>query len=688
MKVPRIAIVLFASGLLGSLAAAVPSASAATAGPPAGQSVSGITTSIAGFPASARAGGGPVTFTVTVTNHTRVSYPSVAPLFQVTAGQCDCASGRLLRYYPAAHAWRPAPMPDRVINPLAKASGGVRLPAHGSFAITYRLYLGGKNPAGHAEATAVAVQLPLHRQLGVVTQTGFALRSRRHGARPGPRPANTPNCSPSASCVAQWALSQVTSPAQGPCGNGGAGYFATGSQQHNSCNGQEWCADFAGWAFQQGGALSLGPLTDGVSSFSSTNYDPNTGGNWPGYAPLQAGSNFVPSPGDAVLFGPYTASSDFLQHIAIVTWSNGDTLGSGTSQIQVVGGNEGGGAGIVQHDGTVSGSVGSSGYGQPIYGYVMPILPNAAAPTAPAAGTDSSFNVYTFWKGTDGNLYEDNRTGSGTWSGQHMIAGMGPLGSQPTVAVTSAGNQYVFWEGTNGWLFEASYYDGNWHGPNKVTDSGGNAMGPMGSPPTAGVDGSGNVYVFWTNAADQGLEETSGLGFQPGSFHAQHEIFVNGNGMGPLGSAPAVAVGSTGNQYVFWAGRGSASHLYEAYWNNANGWHGPDKVFDSGGSALGPLGSAPGAGIDSSGNEYVFWTNSTDQGLEETTWNGTHFTPQHEIFISGVSVGPLGSGPAVAVDSIGNQLVFWHGATNSSMWEVNYDGSWHGPADRNVGPLA
>jgi hypothetical protein len=257
---------------------------------------------------------------------------------------------------------------------------------------------------------------------------------------------------------------------------------------------------------------------------------------------------------------------------------------------------------------------------------------------------------------------------------------MGPLGSQPAVAVTGAGNQYVFWKGTNGHLWEGYYLGGSWHGPSEVTDTAGDKVGPMASPPGAGVDSSGNVYVFWKNGGDGGLEETSGKGYQPGSFSGYHEI----GGTAPLGSAPAVAVSGGGNQYVFW--QNASGYLEEAY--NLNGtWNGPSPVTDTANDKMGPMATAPGAGIDSSGNVYVFWKNSSDGGLEETSGLGYQpgsFNAQHEI----AGMAPLGSAPGVAVAGDGNQLVFWKGAdANANLFEANWNGTWNGPTNLQSGPL-
>jgi hypothetical protein len=58
---------------------------------------------------------------------------------------------------------------------------------------------------------------------------------------------------------------------------------------------------------------------------------------------------------------------------------------------------------------------------------------------------------------------------------------MGPLESQPSVGSTSGGEQFVFWQGTDNNLWEAYFNDGKWIGSEKV------GMGPLGSAPTVAV---------------------------------------------------------------------------------------------------------------------------------------------------------------------------------------------------------
>src|SRR5580700_7796824 len=67
--------------------------------------------------------------------------------------------------------------------------------------------------------------------------------------------------------IASFASGQV---GDGPCG-GSNGYYATGTGQSTSCSdGGEahgWCADFAGWVWQQAGVTVDGNLNNWAYSF-------------------------------------------------------------------------------------------------------------------------------------------------------------------------------------------------------------------------------------------------------------------------------------------------------------------------------------------------------------------------------------------------------------------------------------
>ena len=61
--------------------------------------------------------------------------------------------------------------------------------------------------------------------------------------------------------------------------------------------------------------------------------------------------------------------------------------------------------------------------------------------------------TYVFWMGTNAELWE------GYWNGAQWVGpfnrGMGPAGSEPSVAMTPVGMASVFWRGTDGALWQA-----------------------------------------------------------------------------------------------------------------------------------------------------------------------------------------------------------------------------------------
>ena len=112
--------------------------------------------------------------------------------------------------------------------------------------------------------------------------------------------------------------------------------------------------------------------------------------------------------------------------------------------------------------------------------------------------------------------------------------------------------------------------------------------------------------------------------------------FEVGRGMGPLGSAPSVAVTGNATAYVFW--KGQNGHLYEAQ-GPANG--ALTGLTDRG---MQTLGSAPSAGVDINGYTYVYWRGSSPQDLWEAYWNGSGWVGPYDR-----GMGTLGSQPTVAI---------------------------------------
>jgi hypothetical protein len=227
----------------------------------------------------------------------------------------------------------------------------------------------------------------------------------------------------------------------------------------------------------------------------------------------------------------------------------------------------------------------------------------------------------------------------------------GPLGSGPTAGVDGVGNQYVFWEGTNGALWDRWYLNNSWHGPAKI-----GAAGLMGSEPAVAVQPSGQQDVFWRGRGSGQLWES----WHTSSWHAAVNLHA-----GRLGSEPAAGADKAGDEFVFW--RGLDGHLWDK-WYVGNRWHGPALI-----QTAGKIASAPAVAVNPAGGQYVFW-----QGLDGNLWETTYNNGWKPAV--NLHAGPLGSAPTAGVDSKGEIFVFWQG-TGGDLWDRWFTaGHWNGPA--------
>ena len=149
--------------------------------------------------------------------------------------------------------------------------------------------------------------------------------------------------------------------------------------------------------------------------------------------------------------------------------------------------------------------------------------------------------------------------------------------------------------------------------------------------------------------------------------------------MGPLASPPSAAEQATsaGTQIqVYWKGTNGA--LYEADTSGGAKWSGPTS------HGMGPLGSAPAVATLGYGNEDVFW-GGTYGRLWEASWDSTS---RNGVSLNGptsVGFGPMASAPTVAAAPPDEYDVFWIG-TDSNLWEAKLVGqTWTG--DQSLGPL-
>ena len=230
---------------------------------------------------------------------------------------------------------------------------------------------------------------------------------------------------------------------KGPCSTNSLG----GSGYETSCNGEEWCADFAKWVWANSGVTVTG-LTAAAGSF----------------ALYGSGLTSTPAVGDAAVFG--YSGGGVAQHVVIVTGVSGSTFTS-------VGGNENN---AVEANGAISTSIGNDQFGQVLSGFVAPDSSSGTHITGWTPGTTCSAAGHQFclWyaqgQGTGGAGW--GSSGSvGTISGTFTIGGSGAAGYGQAVRNNAASMTNVT---TN--CNVTTWYSPNYTGPYNwlSPDTGGN----------------------------------------------------------------------------------------------------------------------------------------------------------------------------------------------------------------------
>lgn len=265
--------------------------------------------------------------------------------------------------------------------------------------------------------------------------------------------------------------------------------------------------------------------------------------------------------------------------------------------------------------------------------------------TRPAVGVDPAGEKFIFWQGPDQRLWESYSVSSGSNVVKVGIAGK--IYSAPAVAVHPNGEQDVFWKGRDGRLWE-TWWIGSWHTAVDLKTP------KLTSDPTAGVDSAGHEWVFWRGPKNRlwGMRYTGKTWGHP----------FRVSGTGTLTSGPGVAVDPDGKAVeVFYRGRDKglwAETLTGKRWVKTK-------------LGNGPLGSAPTAGADGSGNLYVFWR-GTHGGLWEATRQSGKWRAASALDFAGT----LGTPPSATVEANGALHVFW-GGSDQNLWGIEYEnGHW------------
>jgi len=197
---------------------------------------------------------------------------------------------------------------------------------------------------------------------------------------------------------------------------------------------------------------------------------------------------------------------------------------------------------------------------------------------APSLAVDSSGNIYAAWKderNEDYDIYFAKSTdGGATWSTDVKVNDDTDFADQyaPSLAVDGSGNVYVAWSDDRNWnynIYFAKSSDGGvtWSTDVKVNDDTDfvepDHLADQYSPSLA-VDGSGNLYVAWADWRNGDDDIYFAKSTDSGATWST-DIKVNDDTGSTEQHDPSLAVDGSGNVYVAWE---------DGYYNSAGGFRG------------------------------------------------------------------------------------------------------------------
>ncbi len=182
-----------------------------------------------------------------------------------------------------------------------------------------------------------------------------------------------PTLSPLRARIVSEAQSQVgyrTDPADSYCNRFSAYWYAGTRDCGNGNWDEEWCADFAAWAWKEAGALVTYELAPGYLNSNSASFyvwgvDHHT---W-----HAVGSGYTPQPGDVAVYGLDTSATTAV-HVAVVTAASGNDAAP-----DVINGDGDQTGFSVVETGDHQAFADVKGKGAPLSGYVSPSAPSPAS---------------------------------------------------------------------------------------------------------------------------------------------------------------------------------------------------------------------------------------------------------------------------------------------------------------------
>ena len=229
----------------------------------------------------------------------------------------------------------------------------------------------------------------------------------------------------------------------------------------------------------------------------------------------------------------------------------------------------------------------------------------------------------------------------------------------PDIAIDSAGNFYAAWaDGRNGhtdiYFSYRAAISTAWSTSVKVTDDFGSVQPNSGT--AIAVDGSGNVYIVWTDIRND--DKDIYFATRPAGGDWGANVRINDDVGATAQQAPDIAVDSAGQAYaVWWDERNSDPDIYFATRLPGGNWGTNIRVNDDAGAA--PQFS-PAIAIDPGGNAYAVWADERSGDME--IWSSTRPADGGWEANTRVSDHTSSAGqfnPDIAVDTSGNAYAVW-----------------------------
>jgi len=275
----------------------------------------------------------------------------------------------------------------------------------------------------------------------------------------------------------------------------------------------------------------------------------------------------------------------------------------------------------------------------------------------PAAVIDPTNGLTIDWRGSDGQLYQTGAPGSGKWNTFSptfgRLSGVTASG-RPAAAVDSSGNLKTAWRGSDGNLFETYPTSGYWTSVGITAFSLPTGVTIVGEPamikdPTNGVvavvrGSDGNLYEAL-------LANGNWTTFSPTWEGKPAGVTVTGT--------PALAITPTSGLTMSW--RGSDGNLYVTRPVNGK-WGTFSPTSGNMPSGVTVLGN-PSAVYDSANGLSIEWRGSDGNVYETVAPDGkwTTFSPTWSNKPSGVTVA---SDPAAVLDPVNGISIVWRGSNN------------------------